>query len=180
MSRPLEYAILDEPSCPRCVALTRERDEAVRLAEGALLGTESRRGIWGDSDYLCAILAVLTGDGDRARTAAIADYERNALGAGEGSRPSSPVAPDGPAYIAALTRDLAQARQALKKATWDLACFTFKGKDISLGEEADALYAAFSSQPLAARGALVERGTEQTDTGVAQSAPSESSGGERL
>lgn len=54
------------------------RDErvmtAISLAEGALHGTEPRRAIWTDSDYLVAILAALTGNGDRARTAALA-YE---------------------------------------------------------------------------------------------------------
>ncbi len=49
---------------------------AVELAEGALLGTEPRRAIWEDSDYLVAIIAVLTGDGGRARRAALAEYAR--------------------------------------------------------------------------------------------------------
>lgn len=39
---------------------------AIDLAEGALLGTEGRRRIWTDEDYLVAILACLTGDGNRA------------------------------------------------------------------------------------------------------------------
>lgn len=49
--------------------------EAVRLAEGALLGTDPRAGIWEYHDYLCAILATLT-SGERARTAAMACYAR--------------------------------------------------------------------------------------------------------
>ena len=32
--------------------------------------------------------------------------------------------------------------QALRKATWDLANFTFRGKDTSLGEEAERQYRA--------------------------------------
>ena len=50
-------------------------DHAIEIAEGALLGTEPRRAIWTDTDYLVAVLAVLT-DGDRARHAAMAAYAR--------------------------------------------------------------------------------------------------------
>jgi hypothetical protein len=80
-------------------ALERWRvDAAVAMAEGALNGTEPKRGIWDDRDYLCAILAVLTGDGDRARAAI--------LGAGEDSRSSSSVAPDGPEHRQRVRMDL--------------------------------------------------------------------------
>lgn len=54
----------------------RPAEDAARLAEGALLGTEPRRAIWTDADYLVAILATLTGDGDRARTAALSAASR--------------------------------------------------------------------------------------------------------
>lgn len=58
-------------------ALDRQRiEDAVALVEGALHGTAPRRGIWDDSDYLVATLAILTGDGMRAREAAIASFKR--------------------------------------------------------------------------------------------------------
>ena len=38
-------------------------------------------------------------------------------------------------------------RAALEKATWDLATYTFRGKDISLGEEAERLLGAYLSIP---------------------------------
>lgn len=59
------------------VAYTDGRVEvAIALAEGALLGTEPKRDLWTDADYLCAILAALTGDGHRARRAAVAEHAR--------------------------------------------------------------------------------------------------------
>lgn len=51
-------------------------DEAVALAEGALYGTDRKRGIWTDADYLTAILALLTEDADRAREASLAEFRR--------------------------------------------------------------------------------------------------------
>jgi hypothetical protein len=57
--------------------LERQRiEDAIALAEGALHGYAPRRGIWDDADYLTAILAVLSGDWERARCAALAHRER--------------------------------------------------------------------------------------------------------
>lgn len=49
--------------------LIRRVDEAVELVERALIGTERRRAIWTDADYLAATLALLTDDHKRAREA---------------------------------------------------------------------------------------------------------------
>lgn len=50
-------------------------EQIANLAEAALLGTEPRRAIWEDSDYLVAVLAMAS-DSDRARIAAITHGER--------------------------------------------------------------------------------------------------------
>lgn len=47
------------------------REMVADFVESALLGTERRRGIWTDRDYLIAALALLS-DGDRARKAGLA------------------------------------------------------------------------------------------------------------
>ncbi len=36
---------------------------------------------------------------------------------------------------------------SLRRATWDLACRTFHGKPLSLGEEANALYLGYLDEP---------------------------------
>lgn len=55
-----------------CKLVEKERIEHVQaLIEGALLGTEGRRGVWTDRDYLVAVYAVLVG-GDEARKLATA------------------------------------------------------------------------------------------------------------
>lgn len=51
------------------VELENKIKNASDLIEKGLLGTEPRRRIWTDADYLCAALATLSGDGSRARTA---------------------------------------------------------------------------------------------------------------
>jgi hypothetical protein len=48
-------------------------DRVIAMAEG--IGTEPRRAIWTDADYLVAILAIFTGP-SRARQAALAEFAR--------------------------------------------------------------------------------------------------------
>lgn len=55
--------------------LARVRRSTIELIEGALDGTEPRRAIWTDADYLCAAYAQLTGDGVRARTLLVTRHE---------------------------------------------------------------------------------------------------------
>lgn len=64
-------AMLDEYDTPE-----RRLEEIADLAEAALHATEPRRAIWTDADYLVAILAMASRDGDRARRAAIAEFNR--------------------------------------------------------------------------------------------------------
>jgi hypothetical protein len=60
-------------------------DAAVEMIEAALLGTEGRRAIWDDRDYLVAALALLTGDGMRAREMALRPPTRRvSLGLSDG------------------------------------------------------------------------------------------------
>lgn len=77
------WAHTTPPICTSCVQEDRDFRlgiaMAIDFAEGALLGTEPRRGIWRDSDYLVAILAILSVDGDRARRAALAEYARRPI-----------------------------------------------------------------------------------------------------
>lgn len=47
------------------------REDIAKFIESAILGTEGRRGVWTDRDYLVAVLTMLTGDGDRGRNAAV-------------------------------------------------------------------------------------------------------------
>jgi hypothetical protein len=68
--------------CPPAVdpaELAERIEQAVVLSEGALIGTHGLRKVWTDADYLTAILAVLSGDGDRARRAAYAAYARTPI-----------------------------------------------------------------------------------------------------
>lgn len=51
-------------------------DHIAEMLEGALTGADPKRRIWTDADYLCAALAAITGDGDRARAALLAYLER--------------------------------------------------------------------------------------------------------
>lgn len=60
---------------PEIADLEDQIQRAAELAEGALLGTEGRRAIWTDTDYLVAVLSVLT-NADRARHAAYAAIAR--------------------------------------------------------------------------------------------------------
>ena len=130
-------------------------DSAVAMAEGALNGTEPKRGIWDDRDYLCAILAVLTGDGDRARAAI--------LGAGEDSRSSLPTATDGPerrrvrmdlsdgAYMGAcVSPDASPETLAALRAIGEAAAKRMRDEadlDESLGNEDDAALRNYLAKP---------------------------------
>lgn len=60
----------------------------------------------------------------------------------------------GTALLREAATRIERAEKALSEATWDLANYTFRGKDVSLGEEAETLLAyylgrASNSQPKA-------------------------------